>query len=77
MAEQGKPRGRTVFSVRLDGLELPSEITLRIAVAVRRAILAEMAEVDLVSGFRVQDLAALESGGGTQGIAIVADVAED
>ena len=80
MNERSVPRDRTVLSIRLDGLALPSEVIDRIASAVRKAVLLEVADLDLASGVRVQDLAAMAGngggGGGTQGVAIVAHIAD-
>lgn len=80
MAEQGRSENQTVFSVRLDGMSLPSEVKSRISAAIQRAVLTEFAELDLRDGFHVQnlsqaqDLGPRQGGGGTtQGIAIIAD----
>lgn len=81
MAEQNTSQNRTVFSVRLDGMAIPPEVSSRISAAIQRAVLMEFAELNLLDGFHVQtlsqmqDLSAREGGGGgTQGIAISADV---
>jgi hypothetical protein len=70
MAEGLAPRG-SAFAVRFDGIELSPELTDRIAGAVRRAVLSELAELDLTSGVRLQGLRVED--GPTQGIQIVAE----
>jgi hypothetical protein len=70
MSGEQSNRDQTVFSVRLDGLDLPSDVTSRIGAAIRRAVLVELADVDLRGGVRLQN----DGGGGTQGIQIIADV---
>jgi hypothetical protein len=66
-----KNRGESVFTVRFDGLEVPDEWSERIAASVRRAVLSEMAELDLGIGMSVRGISAED--GPTKGIVIVAE----
>jgi len=62
------------FRVSLRGLDLAPEESERIRVAVQRAALVELAELDVATGFRVQrlrdvpDLKDIVKGGQTDGI---------
>lgn len=72
---QGKPQHE--FHVTI-GVELPPETAKRIAQAIQRSVLAELAGVDLKGSLAVDFLGgeqrALSGGnGGTQGIAIRAE----
>lgn len=72
---QGKPEHE--FRVTID-VQLPAETAKRIAQAIQRSVLAELAGVDLKGSLAIDFLGgeqrALRSGnGGTQGIAIRAE----
>jgi hypothetical protein len=67
----GKGNSDRMFSVDLDGLELPPEAIERIARAVQKAVLLEVASLDLAPEFTVELAPPRElSGGPTKGILI-------
>ena len=70
-SKQDKPKHQ--FSVAID-LELPSDVVKRITAAIQKAVLLELATVDLRSGFNVDFLGgaggARLPNGSTQGIQI-------
>ena len=77
MAQEGS--SRTIFTVRIDGLDLDEESVQRLAGAIRRTVLGEFAELDIPKAIRVGRIgqpgmadAGNGGNGGTQGIDIVA-----
>ena len=59
---------RNVFAVDLGGLQLPREAAERIARAVQKAVLTEIATLDLSPGFNTSFVPPEGLGGPTQGI---------
>ena len=66
MAQQAKPL--VEFRVAFAGVRLPSEATDRIARAIQKAVLMEIAAIDLKSDVGIRFV----GNGGTQGIELIA-----
>jgi hypothetical protein len=76
MQDESGEAGQTTFSVRFEGAALPEEVSDRIASSIRRAVLTELAQVDLLKrGLRVENVSSAEriGGGSTQGLVVVAN----
>jgi len=72
MSAQNKQGSKLEFRVSVDGIALPTETRNRIAQAIQKAVLAEIAGIDLKQTMGVRFI----GNGGTQGIEVVAKMAE-
>jgi hypothetical protein len=69
MAQEAKPQ--VEFRVAFAGIRLPAEATDRIARAIQKAVLTEIAGIDLKGGVGIRFV----GNGGTQGMELIAQEA--